>query len=911
MYKKALSKKKEFYYVLHTPSLLKALPLTLIAASLILLGGCSDSKSKKTADTQIDTKVAVTGTTIKGVLSGALVEACLEADCSGSTDPLASATTDDKGLYSLSVTADQPMTIVLRLRYQEGAQMTCDVPTGCENNTAFGAKLPMPTGLILRSMATIEKSATTVSAHISPVTELATAAALHSGNGILTSDAIIKGSDAVRVLLGLNKGGLLTQIKPVDVTAADANSASGEDLQVSLLAAAFASSDSANTIARINEMAGAVSGTPASTATLVSLTTNALAVLNENEALQGQAAAINALLEKSQAAAAAAAGCDNATCSVTPGESGPTAAELLNLSTNVAAVESLVEDIRTLGWELVPQIERTLDRSLNHNDYDADNLFVQIEEAQTLFDQGDGVTAASDGGVAIEALTAVAGRLVEGYIDCKAESVCATKLADIDTVLDTDEGITWSNDTLTKTGDTWSVTGATYSITGQTSASVNMSITFPVITDLGEDSLGDLTGTLNKNASLKISVSSQSGDASIELTEGSLIAVLSNDLDVAAKDAEVTINSLTFKATNAIVSNNIVTFTGNLTLEAGTSAKQEAINPNSADAILPKSISLKGAFTGTGTKALEAELNFNFDSFDNFSYYVDGQSVDGLLNFTESNAGKTLVTTFGEGDNLVTYTIQYQQGNLHPELVFSCTSTGDSRCPWRAHDNQPEVLYDHEAQQSYSGLETVIDALEFLLYSNPWARLSWYFEMEARHPLYGGLRIPNDLTIDQITGNTAKAITEGDPVESDTNLMLFTSSAKVKGKLSDNLPDMEISLEAKRSARFAANAKLTLDWDTGANSKQLVLSASSSGSSEQSMKDNLAVQIKDKVGTVIDLKLIKRKDRTDNVAGTISKDGTKYATITEEGSNLFFVTYHYNEDGHRADIKSQKFESLF
>lgn len=890
------------------PTLLRAIPLAVIAASVMLVSGCSSSSSSN-KDDNTQKSVAITGSAIKGTLIGAEVQACILADCTGENDPIATATTKEDGSYTLDAKGAESSTVVLRVRYKTGATMVCDVPTGCGTDITFGTAYSMPKALTLRSVASVDPSATTISAHITPITELVTAAAIQSRSGLgqLSSDSITKGSDAVRALLGLEKGTLLTQIKPVDVTKAAASDTSDEALQISLLGAAFADANSDNVMQKINDMSKAVAGGSVAQATLESLTTLAQVVLEKAPVAAAKKESIKTGLDTAKTKATEK--CNAEGCSSAPEQSEVSDAELNKLSKNVAAIKLLVEDVRTLGWEVIPQLENTLDNTNSNSNYDENNLFAQIDEAKTLFNKGNGVTANGSGAIASDALVAVAERLVDGYTKCKTE--CPTNLTGIDTDLGTAEDITWTNDTVTKTGNTWSVNEAKYTQNTQ-EATVSVSITFPETTDLGTNGSGDLTGTLNKNALLRISASSQSGNASIILTEGTLTAVLSDNLDLAAYDAEVTIESLTFKVTNAKVSNSAtnVSFTGNLTLEAGTSAKQKGINPNSADAVLPKSINLKGVFAGTGTENLEAELNFNFDSFDNFSYYVDGQSIDGLLNFTQSNNGKTLTTVLGDASNKATYIIDYQQGEPHPELVFSCTSVGDSYCPWRAHDNQPEVLYDYEAQQSYSGPQTVIDALEFLLYSNPWARLSWYFEMEARHSLYGWLQVPEDLTISQITSNSAKAFAD-DVRESDDNHVLFTTSAKVNGKLSANLPEMAIGLEVKRTARFAANAKLTLDWDSDTNKKQLVLSASSVGTSEQSMEDNIVLKISDKAGTSLDLVLIDRISTTDTVVGTISKDGTKYATITEEGSNRFFVTYHYDDTGKKADVKSQEFKSLF
>src|SRR5690606_37400244 len=192
----------------------------------------------------------VTGTAAKGILLGAKVEACVATNCTGDNDPIATTTTSpDDGSYTLNIPANNAGTLVIRVSQQDGAKMICDVPTGCDV-VAFGAEADMEEGLSLRSVTTVDASATTVEAHVSPLTELVTAAAIESrgGLGTLNADAVSKGSAAVRTLLGLGEGSDLTKIKPVDITMAEAANADTAALQLSLLAAAFADTASGQSI---------------------------------------------------------------------------------------------------------------------------------------------------------------------------------------------------------------------------------------------------------------------------------------------------------------------------------------------------------------------------------------------------------------------------------------------------------------------------------------------------------------------------------------------------------------------------------------------------------------------------------------------------------------------------------------
>src|SRR5690606_12555258 len=160
--------------------------------------------------------------------------------------------------YSLAIAANNAGNLVIRVRQQTGATMICDVPAGC-NGAVFGAAVTMPTDLVLRTVTQVEASATTVSAHISPITELVTAAAIASSSGEkIKTDAIAKASSAVRTLLGLGAGLDLTKIKPVDITSDKADASDSAALQLSLLSAAFANNTGGQSIKdRIQEVAQA------------------------------------------------------------------------------------------------------------------------------------------------------------------------------------------------------------------------------------------------------------------------------------------------------------------------------------------------------------------------------------------------------------------------------------------------------------------------------------------------------------------------------------------------------------------------------------------------------------------------------------------------------------------------------
>src|SRR5690554_7946691 len=116
--------------MLKSPSLMqRALPLALLSTAMAIAGCSSSSDSSSSADNNTPPTaktISVTGFAAKGILQGALVEACISTDCSDSADPIATSITKDDGSYELDVAKASNKTIVIHVSHQEGAQMVCD-----------------------------------------------------------------------------------------------------------------------------------------------------------------------------------------------------------------------------------------------------------------------------------------------------------------------------------------------------------------------------------------------------------------------------------------------------------------------------------------------------------------------------------------------------------------------------------------------------------------------------------------------------------------------------------------------------------------------------------------------------------------------------------------------------------------
>jgi hypothetical protein len=159
--------------------------------------------------------VSVSGTAIKGILANATVEAY---DISGTT-LLATATTNDKGKYSLpAIIHDGP--ILVKLKTSADTKATCDSAVGCKdsngNMVAFGETYDFnDTDFSLSAVLPDAATAATQSLMVTPITHMAAQRVIKDG---YTSSADIKAINvATASLLGLD-GIDINTVAPVDIT---------------------------------------------------------------------------------------------------------------------------------------------------------------------------------------------------------------------------------------------------------------------------------------------------------------------------------------------------------------------------------------------------------------------------------------------------------------------------------------------------------------------------------------------------------------------------------------------------------------------------------------------------------------------------------------------------------------------
>ncbi len=154
----------------------------------------------------------ISGTANKGVLIDALVSAYSVANGVASSTPIATASTDNQGRYTLSLGGySGPVLIVLTPKLT--TKMRCDIPAGCDG-AAFGSDVsPDPT---LQLQTVVSSASGNLSTALTPYTTMAAEYAKHSGG--LTPTNITSALYQVAALYGLPD---LNATQPVDITASD------------------------------------------------------------------------------------------------------------------------------------------------------------------------------------------------------------------------------------------------------------------------------------------------------------------------------------------------------------------------------------------------------------------------------------------------------------------------------------------------------------------------------------------------------------------------------------------------------------------------------------------------------------------------------------------------------------------
>ena len=220
--------------------------IPLLLSALLTLAGCSASSSGSDSDDndQEDTqqppeqveRISLTGLAIKGLSKGAAINVypTNEAGDGFSSEAIGSGASNDKGEYQLLLDEDESDysgVVKVVLSYQEGAQLECDNLAGagdaanaCGTGNALGEFYDMPSDFSLSAIAELNAGSLSASgANIINITALTTLSASYiengdpSGSGSINSDAVKRGNNQIRAVLGLPSVVDLTNSRPANI----------------------------------------------------------------------------------------------------------------------------------------------------------------------------------------------------------------------------------------------------------------------------------------------------------------------------------------------------------------------------------------------------------------------------------------------------------------------------------------------------------------------------------------------------------------------------------------------------------------------------------------------------------------------------------------------------------------------
>ncbi|MEX0943090.1 MAG: hypothetical protein WD002_11145 [Pseudomonadales bacterium] len=215
-----------------TRSILITLPTLLFSALLLSAcgGDSSDSVTPPLIDTQPTVVTTVSGGVAKGPVAGATIKV-FAVDSSGQKtgNPIATATTDESGQYSIQLTNFSGVYIV-------------EATGGGYVDEATGATRSIPESAPLRAVSAIDASSstTTVRASVSPLTEIATQVAQRKSGGLTAANVDAGNNEVGALFFGSadGAGAKLLTTAPADITKESSATATDDERLYGLILAA-------------------------------------------------------------------------------------------------------------------------------------------------------------------------------------------------------------------------------------------------------------------------------------------------------------------------------------------------------------------------------------------------------------------------------------------------------------------------------------------------------------------------------------------------------------------------------------------------------------------------------------------------------------------------------------------------
>ena len=205
--------------------------LTMAIVS-VLAAGCSNSSN----DPEVTQASKVSGSVAKGIVKQGIVTA-YALDAQGAAGAaVGTATTDNKGLYTLTLSDsyDGTSPLLIELTAGDDTTMVCDSRDGCGTGTAFGADIPLAdTGFKLTAMSASVADGKTVTTSITPFTSMA--ASNITADGTFTDAAILAKNASIGEPFNIN----ITQTTTLNI-ADDLSNGTAEEQRYAVMLSALA-----------------------------------------------------------------------------------------------------------------------------------------------------------------------------------------------------------------------------------------------------------------------------------------------------------------------------------------------------------------------------------------------------------------------------------------------------------------------------------------------------------------------------------------------------------------------------------------------------------------------------------------------------------------------------------------------
>jgi hypothetical protein len=480
--------------------------------------------------------------------------------------------------------------------------------------------------------------------------------------------------------------------------------------------------------------------------------------------------------------------------------------------------------------------------------------------------------------------------------------------------------------TVSRTDNDWSVSSATFDLDGDDGTvgdqvSVNLGVTLPTVAGDGETGIG-LNAGVN---TLSIDGLAAIPDvASFTVNEGSSLVVELNNTFIADDESEPedAIKRVALDV-SAELTNNELTFNGGVEVVVRESSKQKSLNTPMPEILLPmpEKLALNGKFEEAATgNSLDANVLLTVSNASQFGFYQEGLERD-LVSYSYDEENNALSVTIGSGENQAEVAFSLEEtvngeGESWEWSEFTITSecistSGDASCPanneyWVSGYNvvaegvdseeacadpeQAGSMYTwwHDDSQCIAWIDSQHEDFDSNIRNFFTADADWYLDgMRAYVTGEGWYQAgPDDFYDDYAgtslfpaDGDTAVAHLDESDMDFDAEGRYLTGTLRVEtaGKLSANLPEMDVKLVATRTGYELGEATLDLAWD--GDSLKVVYPYSGEGSR--------TVTLEDGEGTVMTVEF---DDSAETATGEIRKDGTVYGTFRDENGQ-YIITW--------------------